>query len=45
MGKKEEYEVKKDCMFYDKKRKACKALRELFCKEENCKFYQKKGRK
>lgn len=33
------YEIKTDCMFYEHKRKNCIALKELFCKEENCKFY------
>lgn len=36
-----EYEVKTDCMFYEHKRKDCIALKELFCKAENCKFYTK----
>ena len=32
--------VKKDCFAY--KDEKCIALTELFCKEENCKFYQPK---
>lgn len=34
--------VKKDCFAYRKKDEKCVALTKLFCKEENCKFYQPK---
>ncbi len=37
-----EYEIKTDCMFYEHKRKDCMALKALFCKAENCKFYTTK---
>ncbi len=39
--------VKKDCFAYKTtyKGEKCIALTELFCKEENCKFYQPKPKK
>ena len=37
------YEAKKDCFAYttNKGTPMCKALKELYCKKENCKFYKK----
>lgn len=37
-----EIEVKKDCFEFDKTNNCCKALRELYCKRENCVFYKSK---
>ena len=31
-------QVKTDCFGYDKANKKCKALKELYCKNETCKF-------
>ena len=36
--KKEEYEAKKDCVFYQKKE--CYALSDFVCKRKNCSFYK-----
>lgn len=37
-------EVKTDCFAYEPKgRGKCRALRWLYCKEEECKFYKPKG--
>ena len=37
-------EPKKDCKFYDKKRRDCKALKMAYCQlEEKCSFYKPKG--
>lgn len=33
-------EVKKDCFAYDAKYKDCNVLKELYCRNENCKFYK-----
>ena len=33
-------EIKKDCLFY--KKDNCIALKALYCRNENCKFYKKK---
>lgn len=35
-------EVKKDCFAYDKRNNRCKALKETFCKYEECAFYKTK---
>lgn len=34
--------VNKDCFAYDAKYKECNALKKLYCKDENCKFYKNK---
>ena len=39
---KEEYDVKKDCVFYQKNE--CYALAELVCKNKKCTFYKKNER-
>lgn len=37
-------EAKKDCKFYDEKRKDCNALKMAYCKfEAKCSFYKQKG--
>lgn len=36
------YEVKKDCFAYNQMMNGCTALKRLYCKEENCKFYKTK---
>ena len=37
-------EAKKDCIFYDEKRKDCKALKLAYCQiESKCNFYKCKG--
>lgn len=35
-------EVKEDCFAYDSKYKQCTALNDLYCKNENCRFYKNK---
>lgn len=35
-------EVKTDCFGFDKAKQNCKALKELYCKNENCRFYKTK---
>ena len=35
-------EVKKDCFGFDKTKNSCKALKELYCKSEKCRFYKNK---
>lgn len=39
------FEVKKDCFAYDETKVSdkdrCKALNELYCRKENCRFYKK----
>ena len=32
--------VKTDCFAYDEEHKTCDALKELYCKKEQCKFYK-----
>lgn len=32
--------IKKDCFAYDKVRNSCKALKELYCRFEDCNFYK-----
>lgn len=42
--KKEKIEVKTDCFAYKKEKyggQSCKALRELYCRYEKCKFYKR----
>ena len=34
--------VKEDCFAYDKKKNKCIALKELECKNKECKFYKNK---
>lgn len=34
--------TKTDCMFYKIERGQCIALRDTYCKEENCNFYKKR---
>ncbi len=43
--KRNESIYKEDCRFYDKGRKKCIALKELYCDKEEkaCVFYKKKG--
>ena len=35
--------VKTDCFGYSEEKNDCKALRELYCKREKCKFYKTKA--
>jgi len=35
-------EVKEDCFAYDSKYKQCTALNDLYCKNEECRFYKNK---
>lgn len=43
--KRNESEYKEECRFYDKERKKCTALKELYCDKEErlCAFFKKKG--
>ena len=34
------HEARKDCFAYDKERNNCKALNDLYCRREKCKFYK-----
>lgn len=34
--------IKKDCFAYDEGKEECTALTNLFCKNEECRFYKKK---
>lgn len=36
------FEVKTDCFGYDKTKKKCKVLKELFCSKSVCEFYKTK---
>lgn len=38
-NKKEEFDVKKDCVFYQKQ--GCYALEEFVCKRKECSFYKR----
>lgn len=33
-------EIKKDCYAYDVNNNKCRALRDLYCKKEQCTFYK-----
>lgn len=33
-------EIKKDCFAYDTRHKYCNVLKELYCRNEDCKFYK-----
>lgn len=35
-----EVKVRKDCFAYNEEHKDCNALRELYCRKEECKFYK-----
>lgn len=35
-------EVKTDCFAYCKEKNGCRALRELYCASEKCRFYKTK---
>lgn len=37
-------EVRTDCFAYDEKYKDCKALREMICKNRECKFYKSRDK-
>lgn len=41
-GKRKMQKVKEDCFAYDKKKNKCIALKELECKNKECKFYKNK---
>ena len=34
------FQVKKNCFAYDPVRRKCRALNDLYCSYENCKFYK-----
>lgn len=36
-------EIKKDCFAYDTKHKYCDILKELYCRNEECKFYKNRA--
>jgi hypothetical protein len=33
-------EIKKDCFAYNEEKRECAALKELYCYNEECKFYK-----
>ena len=39
----EGFEIKKDCFAFNKNTNKCMALKEVYCKKEECKYYKKKG--
>lgn len=36
-------EVKEECRFFDKRAGNCRALKELYCKNEKCAFFKAKA--
>lgn len=34
--------IKEDCFAYERDKHECKCLNELYCENENCKFYKRK---
>ena len=37
------FNIRRDCFAFDQERRMCKALKELYCACEECKFYKKKN--